>query len=95
MKNLITTCTLLAFLTIPAQGAFAWTYDGIGSLNPFTLFGTRNKDQCGCVKVEKCKKQRLTKCEKLNGVKIKGEPCGCAAPVVIEQPQCMNCHRAF
>lgn len=101
MKNIFATMSLLAFLTIPAQGAFAWTYDGLGSLNPFTLFGTRTANQCGCQKVEKCKKPKLTKCEKLHGVKIrKGEPCGCAAPVeyikiVPMQNNCTSCQRAF
>lgn len=36
MKKILGFFTLLAFLTIPAQGAFAWTYDGLNSLNPFT-----------------------------------------------------------
>ncbi len=102
MKNLIATFSLLALLTIPAQGAFAWTYDGLGSLNPFTLFGTRTNNQC-CQKVEKCKKPKLTKCEKLHGVKIKkekGQACGCAAPVeyvkiVPMQNTCNSCQRAF
>lgn len=93
MKNLFATFTLLAFLTIPAQGAFAWTYEGLNSLNPFTGFRQCNK----CVKVEKCKKPKLTKCEKLHGVKIKrGQPCGCAAPIILEPVQkCTNCQRAF
>ncbi len=103
MKNLFTTLTLLAFLTIPAQGAFAWSYEGPNSLNPFTGFRQCNK--CEKVKVEKCKKPKLTKCEKLHGVKIKraqikGQPCGCAAPVeyikvVPMQNNCNNCRRAF
>lgn len=95
MKNLFTTLSLLAFLTIPAQGAFAWTYDGLGSLNPFTNFGRNTA--CGC------QKPKLTKCEKLHGVKIKreqGEPCGCAAPVeyvkvIPMQNNCTGCQRAF
>lgn len=95
MKNLLAAFTLFAFLTIPAQGAFAWTYEGLNSLNPFTGFRQCNK----CEKVEKCKKPKLTKCEKLNGVKIKGEPCGCAAPIeyeyVVPEPKCMHCERAF
>jgi len=91
MKKFLSVLALFGFLTIPAQGAFAWTYDGLGSLNPFTGFGMRNK--CGCEKVEKCKKPKLTKCEKLHGVKIqRGEPCGCAAPI---QSPCPNCRRAF
>lgn len=102
MKNLLASVALFAFLTIPAQGAFAWTYDGIGSLNPFTNFG-RNT-QCGCKKVERCKKPKLTKCEKLHGVKIKkerGTVCGCAAPVEyvkivpMQENTCTNCQRAF
>jgi len=93
MKNLFTTLSLLAFLTIPMQGAFAWTYDGLGSLNPFTNFG-RNTS-CGC------QKPKLTKCEKLHGVKIKrGQATGCAAPVeyikvVPMENNCTNCQRAF
>ena len=97
MKNLLASVALFAFLTIPAQGAFAWTYDGIGSLNPFTLFGTRTA-KCGC------EKPKLTKCEKLHGVKIKkerGTACGCAAPVEyvkivpMQGNTCTNCQRAF
>ena len=96
MKKLFASMSLLAFLTIPAQGAFAWTYDGLGSLNPFTNFG-RNNTNCGC------QKQKLTKCEKLHGMKIRqGQVSGCAAPVeyyYIQEPvvrqQCNNCQRAF
>lgn len=95
MKNLLALFTLFAFLAIPTQ-AFAWSYEGPNSLNPFTGFRQCNS----CVKVEKCKckvkckKQRLTKCEKLNGVKIhRGQPCGCAAPV--QQNKCHRCQRAF
>lgn len=101
MKKLLSSFALLAFLTIPAQGAFAWTYNGLSSLNPFTGFGMRNNTACGCEKVERCKKPKLTKCEKLHGVKIKrGEPCGCAAPVeyikvIPAENNCTNCQRAF
>ena len=95
MKKLFASMSLLAFLTIPAQSAFAWTYDGLGSLNPFTNFGRNNN--CGC------EKPKLTKCQKLHGMKInRGQECGCAAPVdyyyYIEEPvqqQCNNCRRAF
>ncbi len=91
MKKLFTSFAVLAFLTIPAQGAFAWSYEGLNSLNPFTGFRQCNK----CEKVEKCKRPKLTKCERLHGVKIKrGEPCGCAAPIIM-QPTCTNCQRAF
>ena len=76
MKKML---SLIALFAIP-NGAFAWTYDGLGSLNPFTNFG-RGFGSCGC-KVERCHRPKLTKCEKLHGVKIqKGVPCGCAAPV--------------
>ena len=93
MKKLLSTMTIFAFLTIPMQGAFAWTYDGLQSLNPFT--GFRNCNPC---KVERCAKQKLTKCEKLHGVKIiRGTPCGCAAPIepVYMENKCTNCTRAF
>ncbi len=92
MKKFLTMMSIFGVLTIPMQGAFAWSYEGPNSLNPFTGFQQCNK----CVKVEKvkckckCKKPKLTKCQKLNG--IKGQPCGCAAPI---QPQCETCKRAF
>lgn len=99
MKKIFSLIALIAFLGIP-QGAFAWSYDGLGSLNPFTNFGRGfGENGCGC-KVERCQKQRLTKCEKLHGVKIirRGTPCGCAAPVkpiYMEQTNCAGCKRAF
>lgn len=97
MKKILSTFALLAFLAIP-QGAFAWSYDGIGSLNPFTNFGRGfGGDGCGC-KVERCQKRKLTKCEKLHGVKlIRGTNCGCAAPVqpIYMETNCAGCHRAF
>ncbi len=107
MKKILSLLSLFTFLAIP-QGAFAWTYDGLGSLNPFTNFGRGfgGNAECGC-KVERCNRPKLSKCEKLHGVRIyqgnyQGEPCGCAAPVImptiIEQPMiepCTNCTRAF
>ena len=90
MKKTLSLIALLAFLAIP-NGAFAWTYDGLGSLNPFTNFGRGFGGDCGC-KVERCHRPKLTKCEKLHGVKIqRGQPCGCAAPVeytpvIMEEP---------
>lgn len=50
MKKLIASLSLFGLLLIPAQGAFAWTYDGLGSLNPFTGFRNCNK----CEKQDKC-----------------------------------------
>lgn len=99
MKKLFATLGLFAFLVIPAQGAFAWTYNGLSSLNPFTNFGRNNN--CGCEKVEKCQKPKLTKCQKLHGVKIqRGNVCGCAAPVEVyyndyPMQKCTNCERRF
>ena len=97
MKKLLTTLGLFAFLAIPTQ-AFAWQYEGVNSLNPFTGFRQCNK----CQKVEKCKKPKLTKCEKLLGVKIrKGTVCGCAAPidyyykVYPNRNNCVGCRRVF
>ncbi|MBQ8460313.1 hypothetical protein IJ541_09460 [bacterium] len=98
MKKLFTTLGLLAFMAIPMQGAFAWEYDGLGSLNPFTNFGRGfGNSNCGCQKVDKCARPKLTKCEKLHGVKIiRGEPCGCAAPVIVEPMEyCDHCMKAF
>ena len=102
MKKLLTTLGLFVFLSIPTQ-AFAWTYNGLGSLNPFTNFGRNDNVACCCQKVEKCKKPRLTKCEKLHGVKIKrGCVTGCAAPIQTyyykvypNRHNCNNCQRAF
>ena len=51
---------------MPAQGAFAWTYDGLGSLNPFTGFRNCNK----CEKQDKCYKPRTAKCNTCQKVKI-------------------------
>ena len=99
MKKLLSTLGLFAILAIPTQ-AFAWTYNGLSSLNPFTNFGRNNI--CGCEKVDKCHKPKLTKCEKLHGVKIqRGTACGCAAPVDYyykvspANQNCVGCRRAF
>lgn len=103
MKKILPFFALMTFLTLP-QGAFAWTYDGLGSLNPFTNFGRGfGGNGCGC-KVERCARQKLTKCEKLHGIKIiRGKNTGCAAPVepiymdtyVPYSNKCTECHRAF
>ena len=101
MKKLFTTLGLFAFLSIPTQ-AFAWSYNGLGSLDPLTNFGRNNNIACGCQKVEKCKKPKLTKCEKLHGVKVKrGTVCGCAASidyyykVYPKQNNCVGCQKTF
>ncbi len=98
MKKILPFFTLLAFLAVP-QGAFAWSYDGLGSLNPFTNFGRGFGNDCGC-KVERCHRPKLTKCEKLHGVKIiRGKNTGCAAPVepiyMDTYNSCPGCRRAF
>lgn len=106
MKKLFTTLALLSFFAVPFQAASAqmWSYEGPNSLNPFTGFRQCNKcmkvvktcnvNPCKC-KV-KCKRQKLTKCEKLHGIKyVRGKECGCAAPIIMPQPQCNNCQRAF
>ena len=81
MKKILSLAAVCMMLAMPAH---AWTYDGLGSLNPFTNFGRGfGGDGCGC------ERPKLTKCEKLHGVKIiKGEPCGYAAPVVIQKSTC-------
>ncbi len=60
MKKMIASLALFSFFLLPAQGAFAWTYDGIGSLNPFT--GFRNCNKCEKVKKDKCHRKKQ-KCE--------------------------------
>ena len=83
MKKILSLFAVMTFLSV-GQGAFAWTFDGLGSLNPFTNFG-RGFGGNGCG----CEQPRLTKCEKLHGVKIdySGKACGYAAPVVIQEQQ--------
>ncbi len=96
MKKILSLMALFTFLAIP-QGAFAWTYDGLGSLNPFTNFGRGfGNSECGC-QVERCQRPKLSKCEKLHGYKIqRDEPCGYAAPIIVPmQNECSECHRAF
>ena len=61
MKKMIASMALFAFFLVPAQGAFAWTYDGISSLNPFTGFGMFNR---GCTKCERLKNQKCHKVKK-------------------------------
>ena len=100
MKRFLATLGFLSFVLLPMQGAFAWEYDGLGSLNPFTNFGRGfGNSGCGCQKVVRPK---LTKCEKLHGYKIiKDEvPTGCAAPIIYEtiivpEQRCPGCMKAF
>ena len=66
MKKTIVSLSLFAFFLLPAQGAFAWTYDGIGSLNPFTGFRNCNK----CEKVEKQKCHKVEKCNSCAQIRI-------------------------
>ena len=99
MKKVFAALGLLTFIVLPMQGVFAWEYDGLGSLNPFT--GFRNCNPCRC-KCERVRKPKLTKCEKLHGYKIiKDEaPTGCAAPImyetiVVPKNSCSECMKAF
>ena len=57
MKKVFAALGLITFMVLPVQ-SFAWEYDGLGSLNPFT--GFRNCNPCKC---EKVRKPKLTKCE--------------------------------
>ncbi len=56
---------VLAFM---APSAFAWQYEGLNSLNPFTGFRVCNKcekvkkDKCSKIKECPCKVQKVTKC---------------------------------
>lgn len=59
MNKVLSVFVLSAFLIISVPSVFAWQYDGLGSLNPFTGFRTCNKcvkpkkDKC-CQKVKVC-----------------------------------------
>ena len=77
MKKILSLFAVLAFMSM-GQSAFAWTFDGLGSLNPFTNFGRgfRDKD-CGCVK------QKVSKCDRIQ--MRYGAPTGYAAPVIIHR----------
>ena len=64
MKKMFASLAVLSVLLIPAQGAFAWTYNGLASLNPFT--GFRNCNKCVKVKTHKCHKvKKCDKCAKI------------------------------
>ena len=100
MKKLFSTFALLGFLALSTQGAFAWTYTGLGSLNPFTNFGRGDTD-CGCKKVERCANVKTSNCNTHYYKVIKQEPCGCAAPIEVYNydttpiPKCTSCQRKF
>lgn len=79
MKKTIASLALFAFFLLPAQGAFAWTYDGINSLNPFT--GFRNCNKCEKVKKQKCHKVKKSDCNACAKIKI--------------LPRCQKCTKAF
>lgn len=57
MKKIIASMALFGLLLIPAQGAFAWSYNGLGSLNPFTGFRNCNK----CEVKDKCYRPKTVK----------------------------------
>lgn len=100
MKNLFVTLGVLGVLALGTQGAFAWTYTGLGSLNPFTNFGRGDTD-CGCKKVERCANVKTSNCNTHYYKVIKQQPCGCAAPIEVynydatPMPKCTSCQRKF
>lgn len=69
MKKIVTSLALLSFLAFPVQNAFAWTYDGLNSLNPFT--GFRNCNKCEKIKKQRChvKRQKCNTCIKVKPIK--------------------------
>ena len=71
MKKLMSTIALFAFFLLTAQGAFAWSYDGLNSLNPFT--GFRNCNKCEKVKKHKCHKPK--KCNKCANIRLIPQRC--------------------
>ena len=48
MKKTIASLALFGLFLMPAQGAFAWAFDGLGSLNPFTGFKNRSRCEDKC-----------------------------------------------
>ena len=100
MKKIFSTFALLGFLALSTQGAFAWSYNGLGSLNPFTNFGRGDTD-CGCQKVDRCAKVKTSNYNTHYYKVIKQQPCGCAAPIetynydTTSMPQCTSCQRKF
>lgn len=86
MKRNLPFFTLLALL-IFTQGAFAWTYDGLGSLNPFTNFGRGyGNSNCGCQQVQnQCCENQQNDCYYKNGKRhlTFGRPAGYAVPVYV------------
>ena len=100
MKKTIASLALFGLFLMPAQGAFAWSFDGLGSLNPFTNFGRGDTD-CGCKKVERCAKVKTSNCNTHYYKVIKQQPCGCAAPIEVynydttPMPKCTSCQRKF
>lgn len=77
MKKGISLLALLSMFAF-AQGAFAWTYDGLGSLNPFTNFGRGFGRGCGC------EKPKVSNCNRGKVRMTYGCPTGFAAPVVVK-----------
>ena len=61
MKKTILSLALLGAFIMP-QSAFAWTYNGLSSLNPFTLFGTRTNK---CQKCQNIEQPKCNSCQKV------------------------------
>ena len=76
MKKTISLLALLSMFAF-AQGAFAWTYDGLGSLNPFTNFGRGLRQGCSCEKV------KINHCDRGKTRMTFDYPTGFAAPVIL------------
>ena len=82
MKKYFSLVALLSMIAL-GQSAFAWTSDGIGSLNQFTNFGRGfGGNDCACQKVQDpcCEKQQ-PKCGKRH--LTFGCPAGYAVPVYV------------
>ena len=71
MKKILSLATLSAFLLIPAQGAFAWSDDGLNRLKRWT--GFRNCNKCEKIKKHKCHKPK--KCNKCAQIKLYPKRC--------------------
>lgn len=72
MNKIVSTLAILSVLAFAVPSAYAWQYEGLNSLNPFTGFRVCNK--CQKIKKQKCKCQKVKACP----VVQKDYPCPCA-----------------
>lgn len=87
MKKTIASLALFGLFLLPAQSSFAWTYDGLGSLNPFTGFRNCNK----CEKKDKCHRPQTTYYKKVHII----PNCNRCSKIFNMEQNCPCSRRAF